>query len=272
MPSRTALGTAFLRAVHQVLDAPPRILEDPLAVPLLGAGALRRITEDPEAWQTPGRRGLRAHIVLRSRFCEDQLEAAVSRGVTQYVLLGAGFDTFAWRQPEWARALRIVEVDHEATQAEKRARLQTAGLSVPDNLTFAAIDFERGTLREGLARYGGLLDAPTFFSWLGVSMYLDEPAVDALLVSAGAFPAGSGIVLTFASPSDVPSPVEAAAASIGEPWRSRFEPTHVEEKLHSAGFGQVGFLTRADADARYFAGRPRDLPVPRRTSIAWGVK
>jgi methyltransferase (TIGR00027 family) len=270
--SRTALGTALLRAAHQVLDAPPRILEDPFAVALFGHTAIQRITSDPDAWQSPGRRGLRAHVVLRSRVAEDRLEAAVARGVTQYVLLGAGFDTFALRQPEWAKPLRIVEVDHAATQAEKQSRVAAAGLAAPANLTFATIDFERESLREGLARVGAALDVPTFFSWLGVSMYLDEPAVDALLASCGQSPAGSEIVLTFASPSDAPSAVEAAAASVGEPFRSRFQPAQLEEKLHAAGFADVGFLTRADADARYFGNRPRDLPVPRRTSIAWGVK
>jgi len=121
--SRTALGTAYLRAAHQLLDAPPRILEDPLAVTLLGPAAAQRISDTRGSYQTPERLLLRAHVVLRSRFAEDRLAAAVHRGVTQYILLGAGFDTFALRQPPWARPLRICEVDHAGTQYTKRNQL-----------------------------------------------------------------------------------------------------------------------------------------------------
>src|SRR5919199_5805341 len=109
--SRTALGAAYMRAAHQLLDAPPRILEDPLAVRLLGPTAVQRINATMERYQTPERRALSAHVVLRSRFAEDQLAVAVHRGVTQYILLGAGFETFALRQPVWALPLRILEVD-----------------------------------------------------------------------------------------------------------------------------------------------------------------
>ena len=97
-PSRTALATAYLRAAHQLLDAPPRVLEDPIAIPLLGAGASDRIRKEAARYSTPGARQLRAHVVLRTRFAEDRLAAAVKRGIVQYVILGAGLDTFALRQ------------------------------------------------------------------------------------------------------------------------------------------------------------------------------
>ncbi len=170
--SRTALGTAYLRAAHQLLDAPPRILEDPLAVTLLGPEAGRRIRAGAEHDQTPERRALRAHVVLRSRFAEDCLEGSINRGVGQYVILGAGFDSFALRQPPWAKGLRIIEVDQPATQEMKRARIAEAGLVIPDNVAFAAVDFERESLRGGLQRNSVSLETPTFFSWLGVTMYL----------------------------------------------------------------------------------------------------
>src|ERR1019366_5126673 len=105
--SRTALGTAYLRAAHQLLDAAPKILDDPIAVRLLGEDASRKICESAERYQKPEAKALRSHVVLRSRFAEDRLAAAVQRGVSQYVILGAGFDTFALRQPQWANSLEV---------------------------------------------------------------------------------------------------------------------------------------------------------------------
>jgi len=270
--SRTALGTAYMRAAHQLLDAPPRILEDPLAVRLLGPTAVQRINATRESYQTPERRALRAHVVLRSRFAEDRLAVAVQRGVTQYILLGAGFETFALRQPIWALPLQILEVDHEGTQTIKRTQLAAAGLTMPENATFARIDFAHEPLRDGLLRYQVSLDEPTFFAWLGVTMYLKEEAIDAVLRSVAAFPAGSEITLTYApSPRDSPSPVAQRAASLGEPWVSYFTADALEAKLRGVGFSNVEFLAPAAAAARYFRGRPHDLPVPTRTNIVCAV-
>jgi methyltransferase (TIGR00027 family) len=270
--SRTALGTAYMRAAHQLLDAPPRILEDLLAVRLLGLAASQRINDAAASYQTPERRALRAHVVLRSRFAEDRLAAAVRRGVTQYIVLGAGFDTFALRQPVWAQPLRILEVDHAGTQATKRTQLTAAGLALPENADFAAIDFDRESLRDGLLRYKVSLDEPTFFSWLGVTMYLKEDAIEAVLKSVAAFPAGSEIVLTFAQPlGGSPSPFDRRAASLGEPWESYFEPDALEAKLRGIGFSNVEFLSPEEAEARYFRQRPQDLPIPTRTDIVGAV-
>lgn len=270
--SRTALGTAYLRAAHQLLDAPPRILEDPLAVALLGPAA-QRITGNRDSYQTPERRALRAHVVLRSRFAEDHLAAAVRRGVAQYVILGAGFDTFALRQPAWAQQLKIVEVDHSGTQDVKRSYLAAAGLAVPQNTVFADIDFERESLLEGLLRHGVVLNAPSFFSWLGVTMYLKEDAIDAVLRSVAAFPTGSEIVLTFARPPGAsPSPLDRRAADLGEPWVSYFTPDALAAKLRDAGFTNVDFLSPGEAEARYFRTRPADLPVPKQTNIVCAMR
>jgi methyltransferase (TIGR00027 family) len=270
--SRTALGTAYMRAAHQLLDAPPRILDDPLAVRLLGPGAVRRINATVDSYQTPERRALRAHVVLRSRFAEDRLAAAVHRGVTQYIVLGAGFDTFALRQPAWAQSLRILEVDHAGTQATKRTQLTAAGLALPENAAFATIDFEHESLRDGLLRYQISLEEPTFFSWLGVTMYLNEEAIDAVLRSVATFPAGSEIVLTFAQPSgDSPSPFDQRAARLGEPWVSYFTPDALDAELRGVGFSNVEFLSPEEAEARYFRHRPHDLPVPTRTNIVCAV-
>lgn len=221
--SPTALRTAYLRAAHQLLDAPPRILEDPVAVALLGPDAERRIRETADRYGSAERRALRAHVVLRSRFAEDRLAAA--------------------------------------------------GLAMPGNADFATIDFEHESLREGLLRHGISLDAPTFFSRLGVTMYLPEDAIDGVLGQAAAFPEGSEIVLTFARPrDDGPLPTARRAESLGESWRSTFEPAAIEAKLRDAGFTDVAFLTPAEAEARYFRGRPADLPVLRQTNVVSAVR
>ena len=269
--SRTALATAYLRAAHQLLDPPPRVLDDPTALAVLGPGAEQTIRDCAALAQTPESRALRAHMVLRSRFAEDRLAAAVGRGVTQYVILGAGFDTFAVRQPAWARNLRILEVDHAGTQELKRSHLAAAGLTVPPNAGFATIDFERESLREGLLRHAISPAEPTFFSWLGVTMYLREDAIDAVLRSVAEFPAGSEIVLTFASASNMPQGVADRAAQAGEPWLSFFEPEQIQDKLRAAGFTTVELLLPLDAKSRYFHA-PSSLPAPLRTTIVAAVR
>jgi methyltransferase (TIGR00027 family) len=271
--SRTAIGTAYLRAAHQLFETPPRILDDPVALSLLGPVALQRIRDTADHYRTPEKLALRAHVVLRSRFTEDRLAAAVLRGVTQYVILGAGFDTFALRQPPWAQALKITEVDHPGTQAVKRSLLAAAGLAMPENAAFAAIDFEHETLHAALLRHHVRMDEPTFFSWLGVTMYLKEDAIDAVLRSVAMFPARSEIVLTFEPPAgDDPSPVARHAASLGEPWVTYFAPDAIEAKLIGAGFSRVRFLSPAEAGERYFQQRPGDLPVPKRADILCAVR
>lgn len=274
-PSRTALATAALRAAHQVFDAPPRILEDPVAVPLLGAGAEADLRRNDTHYQSPRARALRAQLVLRARYAEDRLAAAIARGVRRLVILGAGFDTFAYRQPAWARPLRILEVDHAATQAAKRARLAEAGMQPPANLAYAQIDFEHESLADGLARHGLTPAEPAFFTWLGVSMYLEDAAVEAVWRAVAAFPAGSEIVFDFA-PAPTGEAAEDAgidalarlAAQAGEPWRSNYEPHSLARRLRALGFDTVEFLTPDEASARYLKDRPADLPTPRRTTIA----
>ncbi len=271
--SRTALGTACIRAVHQLFDAPPRILQDPVAISLLDPAVLQWLNDPANYYRTPQARPLRAHIVLRSRFAEDRLAEAVRRGITQYVILGAGFDTFAFRQPAWAHALKILEVDQAGTQALKRSRLVEAGLAIPENVSFASIDFEHESLREGLLRSHLSLDEPTFFSWLGVTMYLQEEAIDAVFRSVAEFPAGSEIVLTFTqSGGYLASTLANRVARAGEPLVTFFAPAALEAKLRAAGFSQVGFLSPTEAEARYFRQRPADLPVPKSTAIAWAIR
>lgn len=268
-PSKTAEGVAWLRAAHQVFDQPPLILADPVVVPLLGPDTEQRLRADPTRVQSAGARVLRSHVVLRSRFTEDRLEQAIKRGVTQYVILGAGYDTFIARQPAWARALRVMEVDVETTQAEKRARLKAAEIPLPANVVFVAFDFRQETLIDALRRQGVVTEVPTFFSWLGVTMYLPETAIDATLSAVAQFSTGSEIVFTFAPPEPPGSPgiLATLAAAAGEPWLSYFEPAALEQKLIALGLNQVEFLTPEEASRLYYQTRTDGLPPPRRSLI-----
>lgn len=269
--SQTALGTAYLRAAHQLFDGEPKLLDDPFAVTLLGPDTSARIQENADAYRSPIAESLRAHVVLRSRFAEDRLAEAVGRGITQYILLGAGLDTFAFRQPSWAQSLRIVEIDHQQTQRLKRQLMDAADLTTPANVSYLSIDFERESLQECLLRHEIALDEPTFFSWLGVTMYLHEPAVDAVLRFVTGFPSGSEIVLTFAQPPDEKSDgiawTAARAAAMNEPMVSFFTPAAMEIKLRRARFSSIDFLSPKESEIRYFSQRPLDLPVPKRTAI-----
>jgi len=278
LSSHTALTVARLRAAHQLLDSAPRILDDPVVLDLLPAAVIESLRAHPERFQSSGARELRSHVVVRSRFAEDRLAAAAARGMRQCVVLGAGFDTFSFRQPAWAGGLRITEVDRPATQAAKRQLLADAGIAVPANVHLAPIDFERVAFEEGLAGAGVRLDEPVFLSWLGVTMYLTADAIDAVFRAVAALPEPSEIVFTFAQPlsggEDEANRAEMAgrAAAAGEPWISFFEPDRLAAKLHAIGFGRVEFLTAEDTQARYFRGRTDGLPVPRRTSIAAAVR
>jgi methyltransferase (TIGR00027 family) len=164
-----------MRAAHQLLDDTPRVLDDPVAPRLVGDDALAALKADPARVRTPEALGRRAHVVARARYAEERLAAAVARGVRQCVVLGAGLDTFAYRQPAWAATLAVVEVDHPASQHDKRARLAAAGVAVPPNVAYAAVDLEAAAagpaparaVADALAAHGVRPDVPTFVSWLG---------------------------------------------------------------------------------------------------------
>jgi methyltransferase (TIGR00027 family) len=269
-PSITAQRAALLRAAHQVLDR-PRILEDPLALRIIGAPAetaLRADTQRNERLAT-----LRAFVVLRSRYAEDELARAVQSGARQYVILGAGLDTFAYRNPH--PGLRVFEVDHPATQAWKRARLHAAGITPPDSLIFAPVDFEQQTLADGLRRAGFRADEPAFFSLLGVAIYLTRDAVMGTLKLVASLPAGSAIVFDYALPSSALSENERArrealasrVAAIGEPWITYFDPSSLMSEIRQLGFTQVDDLGPGEANDRYFKDRTDGLRVGRSSHL-----
>ncbi|HKT80382.1 MAG TPA: class I SAM-dependent methyltransferase [Vicinamibacterales bacterium] len=262
-PSRTAWRVAARRAAHQLLDR-PLVFDDPLAVRILGEDARPRITENADSLvgQT-----LRAFMAVRSRVAEDELSELVDQGVRQMVILGAGLDTFAYRNP--FAGLRVFEVDHPATQAFKRHLLATAGIAIPESLTYVPIDFERQTLEVALADAGVRSDAPTFFSWLGVSMYLSEATVMSVLALVRSFPPPTAIVFDYAVNASELGWVERIALNafarrleaIGEPWTCFFEPPKLAADLRASGFDEVRDLGPRDLNARYFANRDDGLRV-----------
>jgi methyltransferase (TIGR00027 family) len=211
----------------------------------------------------------RAATVLGCRFIEDRLRSAVERGVRQYVLLGAGFDTFAYRQPGWAADLRIIEVDHPASQECKRERLAAAGVSMPPNVAYVPIDFELTTLAEGMVSSHFDASLPAFFAWRGVTQYLTSAGIETTLRYVLSRPRSSGIALTFCLPDALAGEDEAAVrffadygAGLGEPWISRFAPERVVEWLRELGFSEITHLTPDVARERYFHGRTDGLRVP----------
>lgn len=267
-PSRTAMGVAIRRAAHQLLDR-PAVLDDPLALLIVGEPARAKLERAPAEQQTRFARALRAFVVARSRFAEDELARAVARGARQYVVLGAGLDTFAYRNPYPASALRVFEVDHPATQAWKRTQLAAAGVTIPTALTFAAVDFERQTLAAGLSAAGFDPAAPTFFSWLGVTMYLTADAVGSVFELVATTPPGGGLVFDYAVPRASLSllgrlafdAVAVRVKAAGEPFRATFDPSELGDQLLRAGFRTVEDLGRDELNARYFRDRPDGLRV-----------
>jgi methyltransferase (TIGR00027 family) len=263
--SRTAEGTAIQRALHQTLDDDPKILNDPVAARLVDPSSdfYKSFVEGLERMPAPFRLQRRGYVVMRSRYTEDCLGESVTCGIRQYMILGAGLDTFGYRQPLWAKSLRVFEVDHPATQRWKRAKLAAAKIQLPENVIFAPIDFERVTLKEGLAASGFDFGIPTFFSWLGVMSYLTEEASNRTLEFVLAMPRGSEIVLDFMVPNHLMPPDLAAIVSAnvariaeqGEPMLAWFVPEELAARLEAMGFSKVTHLSPQAARERYFAGR-----------------
>jgi len=257
-PSRTAQAAAAHRAAHQLLEA-GRIFADPLALRILGEDAetVRR-----KAKENPSSRRMRLFIAMRTRFAEEALATAVERGVRQLVVLGAGLDTLAYRNPFGDR-LRVFEVDHPATQSWKRDRLASASIPLPGGLTFVPVDFEHESLSVGLAAAGFDSTQQTFFTWLGVVPYLKEDAIWSTLGFIAALPNGAHVVFDYSDPPETLSPEaralhERGAAhvqALGESWKSHFDAVELQAKLLGLGFSEVEDLGPRQIVARYFPER-----------------
>lgn len=265
-PSRSALRVASLRAVHQLLDE-PIVLPDPVALPILGARMEAALRDDPFVLNDPLSRGLRASLVVRSRLAEDELARGVAAGVRQYVVLGAGLDTFAYRNVHQAQGLQVFEVDHPATQAWKQQALRDAAIAVPATTTFVPVDFEQSTLAAGLAQAGFRADRPACLAWLGVSVYLTREAVLDTLRFVAVLPAGSSITFDYAVPVSLLNPVERALRAVleqqiteqGEPWVTYFEPAELQATLRQLGFQSARDFGAEELNARYLARRKDGL-------------
>jgi methyltransferase (TIGR00027 family) len=238
------------------------VFDDPLAVRIIGARAEANLPEQPKNFVAAR---FRAFMAARSRFAEDELRAAVARGVRQYVVLGAGLDTFAYRNP--FPHLRVFEVDHPATQAWKRKRLAQVGIPVPSSMTFAPVDFERQTFDDGLREAGFDETAPTFFSWLGVTMYLESDIVLGTVRAIREMGATNAVVFDYAVPREslgfvgrlALDAVSRRVKKAGEPFRGFFAPAVLVASMREMGYSHIEDLGSAEIDARYFSGRADKL-------------
>lgn len=262
-PSRTALATAYARAYHQVANE-PRVFTDPLAGRILGVTDGELAELDTADTNHPGHVGAsnrprRLYIAARARYAEEAVHDAVAAGVRQAVILGAGLDTFAYRNPH--RDLRVYEVDHPNTQAWKRERLCAAGIDLPETLTFAPIDFETETLATGLADVGFVRSAPAVFVWLGVIAYLTSAAIESTIEYIAGQATPIEVVLDYGQlPATTEDRVKLKAraervAALGEPWLSYFTPDEMAEKLRGFGFTRID-----DRSARELITGYADVP------------
>jgi O-methyltransferase involved in polyketide biosynthesis len=290
-PSQTALTAAAARAAHLIVDGEPRIFADTLASALLGPRAEEFIGFHRSHGGHPVLAAARAQATTRSRYAEDRL---ASSGLSQYVILGAGLDSYAYRCP--ASGVRVFEVDHPDTQRWKRRALAAAGIAVPGTVSFVPADLERGTppagltpsgadLRPGksgppdsgpspdgplassLHRAGFDLATPAFVSCLGVLMYLSAEAIERTLTDVGALAPGTEIVADYMLPAGLRdeageayvAQVSPIAAERGEPWLSFFTPAEMTALLTGHGFGQVAHVRQRDTLAS--AGWNRSDPL-----------
>ncbi len=264
-PSKTAHRVALRRAVHQLFDH-PKVFDDPVALKIVGRDAMVELEAAKGSDSTPGRY-LRAFLVARSRFAEDHVAQAVTRGVKQYVVLGAGLDTFAYRNP--FETLQVFEVDFPATQAWKRERLEAASIAIPTTLTFAPVDFEKDTLAEGLRRAGFKASEPAFFSWLGVTPYLVKETVLATLRWIASSSSHNGVAFDYTVPRESLSffnriafdALAARVAAAGEPFVGFFGPEELARELRGMGFTQIEDLGSEEINDRYFSHRSDGLRV-----------
>lgn len=267
VPDNTAVRTALWRALHVEQDALPHVFED-----VVGA----RLADPPDGWRdrpdmSPFTRPFRASIIARARFVEDLVAEQVARGTSQYVLLGAGLDTFVQRKPDLASGIQVFEIDQPATQEWKRRRLVELGHGIPPFLHLVPVDFEAGEAWwERLGASGFEVGKPAVVASTGVSMYLTREAILETLRRVATLAKGSTLVMSFMLPIELVDPeirpgVERAAAGAranGTPWLSFFTPAEMLALAREAGFEEPRHVSAAALAERYFAGRADGLRPP----------
>ena len=285
--------TAVQRGHHYMTAPEPKILQDSLALALSGLenldeaqGYINQMLDaftalsDRTTAETFMKR-IDGSVCMRSRVVEEELARVKKNGIQQLVVLGAGLDSTAYRRTDLTEGLQVFEVDHPSTQAWKRERLEAAKISIPDNLTFVSFDFEQQTLEQALKAGGIRFDVPTFFTWLGVHMYLTDEAVKSTLGVLGKFPKVSEIVMDFISPSYVldgeiaENSVEQLAkvvSEMGEPLKSEYYEHELEALLNMVGFNEVKFLNAGWLVENYLGGNKAAFDMPdAATSILYAV-
>lgn len=272
-PSRTAEAAAAMRARHFMYESPV-IFKDPFALDLTSPAWRRIVVTRPLRWFVFERllRGLRrvgAQILVRSRYAEDVLEQSIAAGTSQYVIVGAGFDSFALRRRDLESKVRVFELDHSDTQQIKRERIGRLGL--PRNLEFVSVNFEQESVANALTRSTFDRESPAFFSWLGTTMYLSNSATRQTLEAIAGFAApGSGLVFDFLIPDELLSETEKVSVEKlrrltqrqGEPLIGALDPKDLSTMFASAGLEFVEYFTAAQQEQRYFAHRDDGLLPP----------
>jgi methyltransferase (TIGR00027 family) len=271
--SQTALMAAAARAAHLIVDHEPLIFADPLAAPLLGGRGAEFIGYHRAHGEHLVLSAARAQVVCRSRYAEDVLADRIRQGTTQYVILGAGLDSFAYRSP-LARQVQVYEVDLPATQRWKRAALDAARIEVPGTVTFVPVDFEADSLASALADRGLSLSRPALVSWLGVTMYLTRQAIGQALAEIAGLAPGTEIIADYMLPAPLRDSAGSAyaelvmpvAAAGGEPWRTSLAPEEMSALLAGHGFGAAAHIRQRDQVSRPLwersdSLRPIDLSV-----------
>ena len=264
-PDNTAVRTALWRALHVEVDSPPHVLEDVIGLQLVAPDAAWRERPDMDPVFTSG---FRASIVGRARFVEDLVGERAAEGVDQYVILGAGLDTFAERQSNLGADLLVFEVDQPGTQAWKRRRLEELGFAIPERLRLVPIDFESGeSWWDGLLGAGFQPDRPAVVASTGVSMYLTKEATAATLRQLATLAPGSTVAMTFFLPGELVDEADRpglemssrGARAAGTPFISFYAPEELLDIVRQAGFVDARHVSGRVLAERYFADRPDGL-------------
>lgn len=263
-PDNTAVRTALWRAMHIQVDAKPYILEDEVGLKLIAPneGWQQRPDMHPQFTKR-----LRASILARARFIEDLIIEQSKQGIGQYVILGAGLDTFAQREPDIASKLQVYEIDQPDTQTWKEQRLIELGLGVPEWLHFVSVNFETSSWWEQLLKVGFDIMKPAVIACTGVSLYLTKDAITAMLDQIAALAPGSKLAMTFYLPmalideEDKPLQqiAEKGAREAGTPFVSFFAPNEILTLAHEAGFKEARTISTKDLEQLYFTGRTDHL-------------
>jgi len=281
--SRTAEAAALARALHLIRDGEPKVFQDPYAIQFVSRFWLVWIKNDFLYWlgnKNPFMKWARlatAEILMRNRYAEDRLELSLSTGIRQYVLLSAGFDSFALRRPDLCKSIKVFEVDHPATQRWKLDRYLELGMDSPKEVIYIPVDFEHETLAEALSASSFSSDEPAFFSWLGTASYLSKAAIlETLEAVSSQSTVGTEIVFDYIDAEPFTGGLISKdfrrmmrfAARQGEPFIFGFDHEELVRDLRRFGFELIERLSPAEQYNRYFAGRSDRLTTMEHLHIA----